>query len=60
MLDQARRAVGQLTEPAAKQAMLQAAKGYKYLARAAVTRTQKLDFALGTPSDPPANLLNQG
>jgi hypothetical protein len=51
--EQARQAAGKLTDPGAKQAMLQAAKGYEYLASTAATRAQKLNFALGTPFDPP-------
>jgi len=35
---QAREVVARLTDPAARQAMLQAAKGYEYLARAAAQR----------------------
>jgi hypothetical protein len=50
--DHARRAAGQLTDPVAKQAMLQAAKGYEHLARAAAAaRKQQHDFVIGTPSD---------
>ena len=51
--EQARQVAGQLTDPAAKQAMLQAAKSYEYLARAASYRAQNCDCALQTPSDPP-------
>ena len=39
---QAREVVARLTDPAARQAMLQAAKGYEYLARAATHRAQRL------------------
>jgi hypothetical protein len=49
---QARQVARQLTDPGAKQAMLQAAKGYEHLARAAAARAQKCDLMLGTPSDP--------
>jgi hypothetical protein len=40
--EQAREVAGRLTNPAARQAMLQAAKGYEYLARAAAHRAQRL------------------
>jgi hypothetical protein len=40
--EQARQVAGRLTNPAARQAMLQAAKGYEYLARAATHRAQRL------------------
>jgi hypothetical protein len=36
--EQAREVAGQLTDPGAKRAMLQAAKGYEYLARTAAER----------------------
>jgi hypothetical protein len=50
--DQARQVAAQLTDPGAKQAMLQAAKGYEYLARATAARAQKRDFASESPSEP--------
>ena len=51
--DHARRAAGQLTDPVAKQAMLQAAKGYEHLARAAVAvRDREHDVVIGSPSEP--------
>jgi hypothetical protein len=43
----------QLTDPGAKQAMLQAAKGYEHLARTAAARAWKRDIASGSSSDPP-------
>ena len=54
--EQARQLAGQLTDPGAKRAMLQAAKGYEHLARTTADRagTQKRDFAPGSPSDPPS------
>jgi len=55
--DHARRAAGQLTDPVAKQAMLQAANGYEHLSRAAVAvRDREHDFVIGSPSEPRANL----
>jgi len=54
--EQAREVAGQLTDPGAKRAMLQAAKGYEHLARTAADRAgaQKSDVALGRRSDPPS------
>jgi hypothetical protein len=53
--EQAREVAGQLTDPGAKQAVLQLAESYERLARtdANRARAQKRDFAPGTPSDPP-------
>ena len=53
--EQAREVAGQLTDPGAKRAMLQAAKGYERLARTAADRAeaQKSDVAPGRRSDPP-------
>jgi hypothetical protein len=51
--EQAREVAVQFTDPGAKQAMLQAAKGYEHLARTAAKRAQKRDFARGPPFDPP-------
>jgi hypothetical protein len=53
--EQAREVVGLLSDPGAKQAVLQVAESYERLARAAAdrARAQKCDFAPGTPSDPP-------
>jgi hypothetical protein len=39
--EQARQVSGELTDPAAKQAMLQAANGYEHLARAAAAKAPK-------------------
>jgi len=50
--EQARQVVGQLTDPAAKQVMLQAAKGYEHLAWTATARAQKRHFALGAHAGP--------
>ena len=50
--EQARQAAGKLTDSGARQAMLQAAKGYEQLARTAAARAQKRDFALGIPYNP--------
>jgi hypothetical protein len=41
--EQAWQVAGELTDPGAKQAMLQAAKGYEHLARAAAAKAQKRD-----------------
>jgi hypothetical protein len=41
--EQARQVAGDLTDPGAKQAMLQAANGYEHLARAAGAKAQKRD-----------------
>ena len=40
---------GQLADQRAKQAMLQAARGYEHLARTAAARAQKPDVAPGVP-----------
>jgi hypothetical protein len=49
--EQARQVARQLTDPGAKQAMLQAARGYELLARAADYRaTARHDFAIGPSS----------
>jgi hypothetical protein len=52
--EQAREVAGLLSDPGAKQAVLQVAESYERLARAAADRAgeQKRDFAPGTPSDP--------
>jgi hypothetical protein len=49
--DHARNLAERLTDPGAKRALLQAAKGYDYLASAAAIRTKKPDFASGSISD---------
>jgi hypothetical protein len=53
--EQAREVAGELTDPGAKQAVLQVAEIFEGLARTAVDRAsaQKCDLAPGTPSDPP-------
>jgi hypothetical protein len=53
--EQAREVAGQLTDPGARQAVLQLAENSERLARTAGdgARVQKCDFASGTPSDPP-------
>ena len=53
--EQAREVAGQLTDPGAKQAVLQLAESYERLARtdANRARAQKRDFAPETSSDPP-------
>ena len=50
-----REVAGQLTDPGAKQAVLQLAESYERLARtdANRARAQKRDFAPETSSDPP-------
>ena len=56
--EQAREVAGQLTDPGAKQAVLQLAESYERLARtdANRARAQKRDFAPETSSDPRAEL----
>ena len=54
--EQARQVVGQLTDPAAKQAMLQAAKGYEHLAWTATARAQKRHLRLERTPVQRANL----
>jgi hypothetical protein len=53
--EQAREVAGQLTDPGAKQAVLQLAESFERLAKTAAgrARAQKCDVAPGTPSDPP-------
>jgi len=53
--EQAREVAGQLTDPGAKQAVLQLAESFDRLARSAAdrARAQECDLAQGTPSDPP-------
>jgi hypothetical protein len=53
--EQAREVAGQLTDPGAKQAVLQLAESFERLARTAAGRAgaQKCDLAPGTPSDRP-------
>ena len=53
--EQAREVAGQLTDPGAKQAVLQLAESYERLARtdADRARAQKRDFAPEISSDPP-------
>jgi hypothetical protein len=53
--EQAREVAGQLTDPGAKQAVLQLAESFERLARTAEdrARAQNRYFAPGTPSDPP-------
>ena len=53
--EQAREVAGLLSDPGAKQAVLQLAESFERLARTAAdrARAQKCDFAPGTPSDPP-------
>ena len=52
--EQAREVAGQLTDPGAKQAVLQLAESFGRLATTAAdrARAQKCDLAPGTPSDP--------
>jgi hypothetical protein len=49
--ERAQQVAGELSDPGAKQAMLQAAKGYEHLARAAAAKAQKREFALGNYSN---------
>ena len=53
--EQAREVAGQLTDPGAKQAVLQLAESYERLGRTDANRAmaQKRDVAPGTSSDPP-------
>ena len=54
--EQARQVAGQLTDPAAKQVMLQAAKGYEHLAWTATARAQKRHLRLERTPVQRANL----
>jgi hypothetical protein len=51
--EQARQVARQFTDPKGKQALLQAANSYEYLARTAVAKAQQHGLTLGIPSDLP-------